>query len=447
LLKAGTLVSAAAPNAEGRDAFRALVGEPGERFTAYRLKHKHTDSGHLGRIEDLLAELNGDAGGADAVDYKSLPPGTIIEDLYRVEGVIGEGGMATVYAAQNVETGERVAVKVLDPRTKDGFLRELLLAARVKHPNVVRVHDYGLMNDPETPYLVMDLLEGKTLLRECRRRPLGRHAAVELFDGILAALEVAHDKGVVHRDIKPSNLFLRGGTRMSERLVLLDFGIASHVDDDDDESFTGTPRYAPPEYLTRGQASPALDVYQVGLCLVEALTGVPVVEPLDPVGVMKVHLQGPLRVPSETLGDGLAEVIQRAIALDPEHRYGNAAEFRAALVALDEDARIFDDAPTLADEAPPPPTTADDRTLKGIALMSADDKALDLVKNALSVRGVEATCVAVTDALPDDLEVAATVVVERGGARATVRFKSGDTRVVEGRTTRELANGIVAALG
>ena len=267
-----------------------------------------------------------------------LDTGAVVDGLYEVEARIGAGGMASVYRARQRETGDRVAIKLIDLGSDDvagarrRFFNELLLATRVRHPNIVEVHDFGLLAQLGTPYIVMELLRGENLRQRLKRaRPMDPDEAVPLFLGALGALRVAHELNVVHKDLKPSNLFLCDGAEPS--LVVVDFGIASRVSEGGEKAveYHGTPRYSAPEYLLDQVVSPALDVYQVGLAFCEALTGRPVVTQRGAPACFKAHARHDLQIPSDVLGPRLEPVIQRALAFDPADRYTDAGQLLEAL--------------------------------------------------------------------------------------------------------------------
>src|SRR5688572_13649576 len=170
----------------------------------------------------------GEAGdGAAPAESEKLESGRLIDGRYRLDRLLGEGGMGVVWAAHDADANELVALKFLrrergdDPRNRERFVREANAAMAVDHPNIARVH--AVRERPDgSPYLVMDLLEGESLrgvLR--RRRVLSVAEAARLLVPAMAAIDAAHAKGIIHRDLKPENIFLAGG--MDVRV--LDFGI------------------------------------------------------------------------------------------------------------------------------------------------------------------------------------------------------------------------------
>lgn len=200
----------------------------------------------------------------------------LLAGRYQLEQELGRGGMATVFLATDTRLGRRVAVKVMHPgeeeRRAERFHREASLAASLKHPNVLEVHDFGV--DPvRGPFLVCEWVQGESL-RELARRfaPVPPELAAVLGWELARALEAAHVRGVVHRDVKPDNVLVaKGGP-----LKLADFGIAALAGQErltSTGSVTGSLSYMAPERIDTGAWSPASDVYAVGVILFELCTG------------------------------------------------------------------------------------------------------------------------------------------------------------------------------
>ncbi len=278
----------------------------------------------------------------------SLVGTTLSDGRYRITSVLGRGGFATVYVAQHTQIEQTVAIKVLqmpdDDRAdtfRERFLREARTASQIKHPDVVRIFDYGVTEANE-PFMVMELLEGNPLDVELRQNgAMDPVRAVRLFIRCLDALEAAHQKGIIHRDLKPANLFLIGtGTRV-EALKVLDFGIALMMEEDTRLTNTGqvfgTPRYLAPEYIQKQLITPSLDVYQMGLILAEVLMGRNIIDADNTFTFIYAHCNGEIQIPKQILESSLGPVLVRALNTDHEQRFSSAGAFRDALEHVPEE--------------------------------------------------------------------------------------------------------------
>jgi serine/threonine protein kinase len=224
-------------------------------------------------------------------------PGDLVAERFRLERWLGAGGMGTVWAATNLFTRREVALKFLiaarqsEPGARARLLREARAACRVRHPNVVAVHD--LLDLDGAPVLVMDLLEGETLGERLRREGrLSPSQVVHVAREILAALESAHESGIVHRDLKPDNVFL-SETAGEPEVKLLDFGIAKLTRQDDVRGLStetgtllGTPHYmAPEQAFGELRIDGRADLWALGVVMYECLSGS---RPLDGANVGQV---------------------------------------------------------------------------------------------------------------------------------------------------------------
>ena len=281
-----------------------------------------------------------------------LHEGDVLQDRYVIRGVLGAGGFAVVYEGHDETIDRPVAVKVLNlhmalgssdqtRQVLDRFRREARLAARIRHPSIIEIYDYGVLEPGDHPYMVMEFLEGSDLEHELiENGPMEPARLFPLFCDALDALDEAHDEGVIHKDLKPANLFLsRPGTR-KERMKLVDFGIA-HANSPGEKRMTktglmtGTPQYLSPEYVEEQKVGPAMDIYQMGLILVEALTGRPCVDDSSPFQAAFKHVQRDLDIPKQLLKGEFGDILDRALAYDPEDRYTRASDFADALAAID----------------------------------------------------------------------------------------------------------------
>lgn len=280
----------------------------------------------------------------------------VIAGRYRVDELIGHGGMAKVYRGFDLTLGREVAIKILDPdlardtafRTR--FRLEAQAASRMSHPSIVRVFDAGdpSSNDPssdEPPYIVMELVKGTLLKKIIADGPVPVEDAVRYVDGILEALDYSHRAGVVHRDIKPGNVMVTD----KGQVKVMDFGIARAVSDSsstvaETTQIIGTAAYFSPEQAKGEPVDARADLYSTGVVLYELLTGRQPFRGESPVAVAYQHVSETPIPPTEVNEDApgaLDPIVLRALAKDPYQRYPDAAHFRAAL-----DAAVTGSAPT-----------------------------------------------------------------------------------------------------
>lgn len=304
----------------------------------------------------------------------------MLDERYEIVELFGEGSVGLVYRAVDLHLARPVAVKILREETAHGeilerFFREARVLSRLAHPNVISVADFGLapppgaagkarQGDDGTPYLVMELLEGRVLEEEVDRGALGVGRSLAIARQLLSALAYAHDQGVVHRDLKAGNLWLTDSIGRPDHLKVLDFGLARIVDPNDDPGQAGFTRrgfvYGSPEYLSPEQAAGDVadarsDLYSAGVVLFEMLTGrLPFVD-TDPNIVMQRHmLAAPPRVREMPGGADVPEeveaIVTRALRKGRADRWQNAREFLAAV----EDAEAHFAPPPVRSSAPPP---------------------------------------------------------------------------------------------
>lgn len=265
----------------------------------------------------------------------------LINGVYQTHELLGEGGMARVFRATNVESGEEVAIKLLKhthdaAEQRQRFLQEIIAINKIEHPCVLGVRDFGVIFGTNEMFLAMDLLRGETLREALFRRRIDAHVALNHICEILDALHRYHRAGVVHKDIKPSNFFIeREGDH--ERMILMDFGISHQLGNTRvtaQNQIMATMQYCAPEYLRYQEVSPALDIYQVGLVLAEMLTGTRAVSSSDPIVCLQQHSTGELELPHVVSSGALGKVLRRSLSLVPADR-PDAAELRELLLAID----------------------------------------------------------------------------------------------------------------
>ncbi|WP_434424171.1 protein kinase domain-containing protein [Nannocystis pusilla] len=214
--------------------------------------------------------------------------GSVLDGRYRLIQRLGAGGMGTVYRGEHVMLGTELAVKVLspkfahDPEWIQRFLLEARAASRIRHPNIVQMHDFGAPR-PGLVYMVMELLEGESLADLARReKSLPWRRVAVITEQIAGALAAAHARGIIHRDIKPANIFRVGQPEDPDFIKVLDFGIAKFLSgaDEDVESpstatgaLMGTPEYIAPELFIGQRPDARVDVYALGVLMYKLLTG------------------------------------------------------------------------------------------------------------------------------------------------------------------------------
>ena len=282
-------------------------------------------------------------------------PGTLddlraaLSERYRIERELGRGVMATVYLAEDLKHGRRVAIKVLRPELtamlgEERFLNEIRVTAQLQHPNIVPLYDSGATAG--LLYYVMPFIEGESVRdRIDREGPLPVTEAVAIARAIASALAYAHQRGVIHRDIKPANILLQAGTTL-----VADFGIALALDSAVSDRLTttglsvGTPAYMSPEQAAGDRAvRPTLDVYALGCVLYEMLAGEPPFTGSHAPALMaRIMSERPTRIRTlrPTVPESVEAAVDRALAKLPADRFQQISEFGSALVA-DEGAVPF----------------------------------------------------------------------------------------------------------
>jgi serine/threonine-protein kinase len=276
-----------------------------------------------------------------------LPPGTTIEDNYRVVRLIGRGGMGAVYEAVDTRSGVAVAVKVLDarylrvPEIVKRFHREAKLAAAIGHDNICEVIDVGTL-ERATPYLVMPLLAGEPLSRilKTKASSLTKARVARIVTQTLAGLAAAHHAGIIHRDLKPDNIFITAKDGERDFVKLLDFGVSKMVASGTGSIFTkegtllGTPAYMAPEQA-RGSRSidHRIDIYAMGVILYEIMTGRRPYTGATPKKILFKIIAEPFLSPrrvNEEISEAMENVIIKAMAKDPHGRYASVEEMQEA---------------------------------------------------------------------------------------------------------------------
>ena len=311
--------------------------------------------------------------GVDLFPPASVPDpfiGRTLNGRYEVLARLGVGGVGVVYQGRQVQLDRLVAIKVLQqsaaasPEWRRRFEREARVLSALAHPNIVPITDFGI--DGGVPYLVMELLQGKTLADLINEGPVSPARALDIVGQTLRGLAFAHRQAIAHRDLKPANIFLQALPDHADHVRLLDFGMAKFLEGASSPSpaenlsrvgvVFGTPSYMAPEQAKAERVDTRADIYAAGVILFQLLAGrLPYVAD-TPEGVMEAHVLEPVPSLAEVRPDlAIARLVQpvidRAMAKKPAERYPQALWMLSALEALDGGSRA---AATSAGLAPTP---------------------------------------------------------------------------------------------
>ena len=277
--------------------------------------------------------------------------GTTLGGKYELLSFIGKGGGASVFKARHTFLNQNMAVKIIHAEHSTDFTMlqrfrgEAEVASQLNHPNIVKVHDFGI-TESGTPYLAMECLEGVNLAKHLMLKgKLDWSEIVTIFWQVCAAMEFAHQNQLIHRDIKPSNIFLSRMPNGELVVKLVDFGLAKSVEAKKNTQLTlhgqivGTPDYMSPESCRGIEYTVASDIYSLGCTMFECLTGAPPFRGNTIAELMYRHIQddvpeldasySPLAAERQ-----LATLISRCLQKDPKDRYKNAAEIKNELFNL-----------------------------------------------------------------------------------------------------------------
>ena len=274
-----------------------------------------------------------------------LSMGSLFANRYRIEQILGRGGMGVVYRATDAQLDETVAIKTLpgdvmqrSPEDLERFKREIRLARKITHRNVLRTYDYG---EAEGVYFIsMEYVRGYTLnelLDEAEERQMVPRLAVGLSRQISRGLQAAHEQGIIHRDIKPQNVLIDH----KGEVKLMDFGIARMAEAKEGMTqaglIVGTPHYMSPEQVQGKQLDPRSDVYSMGVMMYETLTGRRPFESSSLTGVLTAHITEKAKPAIEyrgEIGRELNSIVMRCLEKDPKARYADAGELLKQLDKL-----------------------------------------------------------------------------------------------------------------
>ena len=334
-----------------------------------QLKNSGSDSGPMASPEPVLREhptLDFSAAAAPANDSSEVTTtrmqrksmveamdegplsGTLFEGKYKVGSLLGEGGMGMVYKATHIMMRKDVALKILHPtmgmrpEIVERFRREAESAARLSHPNIIQVLDFGRAMD-STFYLVMEFVEGCSLSRAILEGPMNWRRVCRMGIQMLSALEEAHKAGVVHRDLKPDNIMMQFDAGGEEHLKILDFGIAKLAESEGGVQVTqagmifGTPSYISPEQAQGKVVTHKADLYAMGVILFQMLTQRLPFEANSPIDLLGKHIhEAPPRVRSYVpdVPAPLEMLILKTMSKKPDDRPQDAFEMRSVLGRL-----------------------------------------------------------------------------------------------------------------
>ncbi|WP_437623552.1 serine/threonine-protein kinase [Sorangium sp. So ce1151] len=284
--------------------------------------------------------------------------GKVLNSKFKILSQLATGGMGTIYRGEQIPLGRPVAIKVLipnqasrqlDPNFHKRFFLEASILARLQHPNIVTVFDYGRIeaDDQDRFFMAMEFLEGETLFRRVRRQGrLPPPEAMRIARQIARGLREAHKHGVVHRDLKPSNIMLVSNEDSEEAVKILDFGLVKQLGDDSEEltqqgAFLGSPRFMSPEQISHGKVDLRTDIYSLGVILYQMLCGKVPFESEKSIQILMAHLQQPVprmkeRNPDVDIPEPLEALVMRCLAKDPD---GRPATMDALIQGLGECAR------------------------------------------------------------------------------------------------------------
>jgi eukaryotic-like serine/threonine-protein kinase len=297
---------------------------------------------------------------APNVDARTVVPGTVIGGRYVIQREIGRGGFGCVFAARHTGTGQEIALKVIShaDSIEDMLIKRFFQEARVtsglKHPNTIRVFDFG-QDDSGLIYLAMELLNGRTLKQEFKKRlaenrTFAEREAVRIGVGVARSLAEAHAAGLVHRDLKPDNIFLQEVADEEPTIKVLDFGIVklanSNLTMGSDSGVPGTPAYMSPEQVNKEELDGRADLYSLGIILYQLLAGRVPFPGSNVVQILYNHVheqpQNLRSLAKSPVSDRFVEIVHSLLSKDPRDRPKDARTLRRTLEGWGADQQTSD---------------------------------------------------------------------------------------------------------
>jgi serine/threonine protein kinase len=328
-------------------------GVQGNSVSGDRKQHDNGASAKaesLSRDKAVVKQSPAENGKPKRVTLEERRLNLVLDGQYKLLELIGRGGMASVYKAHDLKLDFPVAVKMLLPHIEEEeqmaerFVREAKTSARLLHPNVVKLLDFGTAPDGSA-YIVMEYLDGTSLAHLLKgQRTMTAERLINIAAQICDALEDSHRKNIVHRDLKPSNVMLIKQDDVQDFVKIVDFGLAKCSVGGESQRLTatgelfGSPIYMSPEQCRGGQLDGRSDIYSLGIILYEALTGQVPLMGENVVATITKHLHEiprPFKVarPDLYISERLEAVVMRALNKAPEHRFASMAEMKEALLS------------------------------------------------------------------------------------------------------------------